>query len=525
MKRTSLIVAFVLLFLTMAMSSAYAYEAFYGPSELIYWDKEKAYNGYSLIGGYLIDMEGNLCHRFSPGGELFEDGTLYGTGGMEFAAYTRDGKVIFDLEETRQNYHPHHSSKLIYNKVLKAHTVLYVANKDLTHDEVIAAGANPTWSEDYSRSQMDCLVERDQNNNVVWEWWFYDHLIQDLDPTKDNYVGKGKKISDYPGKMDINWGKPLRRGWNHVNAVDYGEESGHIVFDQVTGEAWIIDHDGTFVSTQEDFAADPVAAAKANIAAAASDAGDFLWRFGDPAMYGQGEKPKINENYWMSHSTGHKELGGVHDAQFIKPGLPGAGNVLFYNNGHYLYHKLHQSNVREINPYIAGIDEKTGKPIISDSYVNPPDAGYFMSEEPRVTNHRESQRVSNQTVWYFMPIMSSGMFSDNGGNCIRLPNGNTIASNKTEGHWVEITPEGEVVWEYINPVCRDGIRKIIKPGDLDQHSAGRMFRYKPDYPGLKGLDLTPQGTLTDLAAQGKIQPPSGKGKGDKRSKGGKRGKK
>ena len=60
MKRTSLIVAFVLLFLTMAMSSAYAYEAFYGPSELIYWDKEKAYNGDSLIGGYLIDMEGNL---------------------------------------------------------------------------------------------------------------------------------------------------------------------------------------------------------------------------------------------------------------------------------------------------------------------------------------------------------------------------------------------------------------------------------------------------------------------------------
>ena len=323
MKKTLIVVSFGL-FLAMAVSSTYAYEAFYGPTGLIYWDKEKAYNGYSQIGGYLIDMEGNICAQ-GVRGQIFEDGTSYGTGGMEFAYYYKDGKVIFDLEETRPEHHPHHSSKLIYNKKLKQHTVIYVSNKDYSHDEIIAAGAEPSWAGGgrYEGAQMDCLVERDRNNDVVWEWCFYDHLIQDRFPDKDNYVEKGKKISDYPGKFDINWGATVRRDWNHVNAVDYNPDSGHIVFDQVSGEGWIIDHDGTFV------AGNP----KKSLELAASDKGDFLWRFGDPAMYQQGERPKIDERHWITYSTGHKELGGVHDAQFIKPGLPGAGNILFANNG------------------------------------------------------------------------------------------------------------------------------------------------------------------------------------------------
>jgi hypothetical protein len=388
MKKTLIVVSFGL-FLAMAVSSTYAYEAFYGPTGLIYWDKEKAYNGYSQIGGYLIDMEGNICAQ-GVRGQIFEDGTSYGTGGMEFAYYDKDGKVIFDLEETRPEHHPHHSSKLIYNKKLKQHTVIYVSNKDYSHDEIIAAGAEPSWAGGgrYEGAQMDCLVERDRNNDVVWEWCFYDHLIQDRFPDKDNYVEKGKKISDYPGKFDINWGATVRRDWNHVNAVDYNPDSGHIVFDQVSGEGWIIDHDGTFV------AGNP----KKSLELAASDKGDFLWRFGDPAMYQQGERPKIDERHWITYSTGHKELGGVHDAQFIKKGLPGAGNILFFNNGQYLYDRLPQSNVREINPFIAGIDEKTGKPIISKNYVNPPDAGYHMMVVPRSFRQRVSQRVSNQTV-------------------------------------------------------------------------------------------------------------------------------
>jgi hypothetical protein len=522
MKRTLLIVAFWVLFLNMAVSSTYAYEAMYGPSELIYWDPDKACNGYTLMSRYLIDMKGNVCHIFkSRGGELKEDGTMYGAGGMEFAKYDWDGNKLFDLEETRPEHHPHHDSNMIFNKKLNSETVIYISNKDLTHEQVIAAGADPTWSQNYEGAQMDCLVERDQNNNVVWEWCMYDHLIQDRFPDKDNYVERGKTIADYPGKMDINHGKTVRRDWNHCNGFDYNPDNGHIVLDQVSGEMWIIDHDGTFISTARDFATNPAAAAEANIAAAASDAGDFLWRFGDPAMYQQGDRPKINERDWSLYK-GHKQMGTTHDAQWIRPGLPGAGNVMIYNNGAGMFESVPQSTVIEVNPYIAGIDEKTGKPIISDSYVNPPDAGYHMA------GGRRNQRItSNQKVWEYRNSEQSGMLSTNGGNCIRLWNGNTLASNKTHGNFVEVTPDGEVVWEYINPVCRTGVKKIIGPGDFDTHPVGRAYRYPYDFPAFKGKNLTIKGTITELDARGLIAPPPPQegGKGDKGGKGGRGGKK
>jgi hypothetical protein len=82
----------------------------------------------------------------------------------------------------------------------------------------------------------------------------------------------------------------------------------------VQGELYVIDHNGTFI------AGDP----KASIAKAAGPAGDFLYRFGDPARYAQGDPPKVLEN-WDSATSGHKQMGGAHDVRWICPGLPGAG--------------------------------------------------------------------------------------------------------------------------------------------------------------------------------------------------------
>ena len=107
--------------------------------------------------------------------------------------------------------------------------------------------------------------------------------------------------------------------------------------------------------------------------------------------------------------------------------------------------------------------------------------------------------LSNQIVWFWQNQETSGFLKDNGGNIIRLPNGNTLQSGKTEGHLVEVTPGLEVVWEWINPVTSKGIVTTIAPGMLDTHAVGKVGRYTADFPGLKGLDLTPKGTLTGRA--------------------------
>ena len=55
-----------LLVITLVVVSAFAYETLQGPTELRFWDKAKAFNGYTLFGtrgaSYLIDMEGRVLH-------------------------------------------------------------------------------------------------------------------------------------------------------------------------------------------------------------------------------------------------------------------------------------------------------------------------------------------------------------------------------------------------------------------------------------------------------------------------------
>ena len=84
---------------------------------------------------------------------------------------------------------------------------------------------------------------------------------------------------------------------------------------KTTADGDVVDlatHDGTFVADNP----------AAGIAKAAGPAGDFLYRFGDPARYAQGEPPRILEN-WDSATSGHKQMGGAHDVHWIRPGLPG----------------------------------------------------------------------------------------------------------------------------------------------------------------------------------------------------------
>lgn len=466
--------------------SAAGYERLQGPTELLYWDKEKAFNGYTLFGvggtSYLIDMEGRVVHtwRLGTNPRLLENGNLLDatrddpSGFQGFQEVDWDGRVVWECKEQREGYFPHHDWVRIFNKKLGAPTTLYIANKSLTDEQAIAAGADPR-SGPYDGAQMDAIVEVDMQGKVVWEWWFFDHVIQDLDAAKANYVGEGKTIADYPGRININLpGRPLRRDWLHCNAVDYNAELGQVVTSSVQGEIYVIEHDKTFI------AGDP----QASIKAAAGPAGDFLYRFGDPARYGQGDPPRILEN-WDSSTSGDKQIGGCHDVHWIRPGLPGAGHLVVFNNGQYLFDRTSQSSIVEINPFLDAQGTDTGH------YVNPPDAGYEEVRFHRDT-HKPPKRVSKQIVWSYQSKANQGFFSHIGSGSQRLPNGNTLICSGTTGHLFEVTAQGELAWEYINPVSRElGTVKVL-PDCLPMTNAlFRAARYAPDHPALAGKDLAP----------------------------------
>lgn len=137
-----------------------------------------------------------------------------------------------------------------------------------------------------------------------------------------------------------------------------------------------------------------------------------------------------------------------------------------------------------------------------DHYVNPPHAGYTAampgSED---SQNRVTRLFSGQIVWMYHT--SDGFNSHHGSATQRLPNGNTMAQLARVGRLLEITPAGEIVWEYVNPVTNAGIVKTLVTSEHENVFGGwSPLRYGVDFPGLAGKDLSPKGPVTAFHGNG-----------------------
>ena len=497
----------------------HAYEAFQGPTELIQYDPAKASPGYTLFSPfrgkntYLIDMQGNVVHYWpyqegwsAPGREtvekharLLRDGTLFrgavnrsAGGGARYQQYSWNGELLWEHVEERPGYNPHHDFLVIWNPKLEQRTLLYLATRQKTHDEVVALGADPSKSQDYD-SRPDGIVEVDMNGNVVWEWNISDHVVQDLDPSLPNYG----VIRENPGKMDINFADDGISGdWIHANSMDYNATLDHIVINNSThSESYVIDHGATFVT------GDP----EASIALAASDAGDFLYRWGNPCVYDSGRCPSISRD-GRNIDHGHQQVFFTHDIQWITEQetaagnpLPGEGNMLIFDNGARRLDTTY-SSVLEFNPYDG--------PMKNGVYVPETRAGYGAGPGAAAGGMGMGMGggalVSNQVVWTYRSELPNSFYSQYISSAQRLPNGNTLINSGARGHFFEVTPDREVVWEYINPVGdrtgdAHGVYKIMTDSvGRSFNSVFKVVRYPLDYPAFAGKDLTPKGPITAL---------------------------
>jgi hypothetical protein len=131
---------------------------------------------------------------------------------------------------------------------------------------------------------------------------------------------------------------------------------------------------------------------------------------------------------------------------------------------------------------------------------------YLIDMEGRVVNTwpigTTPRQISRQVVWSYQSKSPQGFFSHIGSGAQRLPNGNTLICAMTEGHFFEVTAEGELVWEYINPVTRDGAVKVLPDSLPMTNAVFRAYRYSAEHPAFEGKDLTPKGTITERYAQG-----------------------
>ena len=477
--------------LVLCSSSLPAYERLQGPTEVLYWNKASTYAGYTFFGArsntYLINLEGRVVQTWPVGtnphlldsGNVLDasNGDVSGFSGLQEVDWS--GNTVWQYTEARTNYALHHDFLRIYNAKLGTNTTLYIAAKTVSSNACVAAGCNPA-NGPYTNAQVDAIVEVDMAGSVVWEWCFFDHGIQDFDAGKSNYVGVGKSISNYPGRLNLNLpGRPVTNDWLHCNSIDYNTNLDQIVINAAGGEFYVIDHGNTFV------AGNPTA----SIALAAGTNGDFLYRFGDPARYSQGNPPSIQQN-WATSTTGNKQIGASSHAQWIPAGVPGAGHFLVFNNGGDLFETTPQSYIFELNGYLNASTNDTG------AYVNPPTAGYYNWPAPGHDTDKRTKSMSRQITWMYYSMANQGMFSHLDSSVQRLPNGNTLICDSTEGHIFEVTATGDAVWEYINPVTEDGISAYKRDNWPMQNAVFRAYRFATNHPALAGRTLIPQSTIT-----------------------------
>lgn len=134
--------------------------------------------------------------------------------------------------------------------------------------------------------------------------------------------------------------------------------------------------------------------------------------------------------------------------QWIRPGLPGAGNLLIFNNGRPAARPY--STVVEIAP--AMYDDGSYATTAADDYG------------------------PAELVWEYDPTGDERFFSFFISGAQRLPNGNTLVNKGAGGHIREVTPDGTIVWEY-----------LYDEGDGIPHMLFRAYKFPPDHPGVLAL--------------------------------------
>ncbi|MDP2235466.1 MAG: aryl-sulfate sulfotransferase [Bacteroidales bacterium] len=298
------------------------------------WGDYTLYSVTNSTAAYLVRHDGSVFHSWTfstnnrtgyssyllPGGELLRT-VKYSpnsfTGGGQSGKLQKvdwDGNILWDFVYSTTAYAMHHDVCPMPNG-----NVLLIAYEVKTAAEATQAGSSQAitiWSEKIVEVQQTGLT----TGEIVWEWHLWDHLVQNHNPVKDNYV---TSISEHPERLNINY--LTKKDWIHMNGVEYNP-----ILDQITfsshnlNEIYVIDHSTT---TEE---------AAGSTGGNAGKGGDFLYRWGNPPAY---------------QRTGARILNVVHDSHWIPEGVPNAGRLVAFNNKGY---SSTRSSVDQINPPLNG---------------------------------------------------------------------------------------------------------------------------------------------------------------------------
>ena len=423
---------------------------------------------FSTMFGYdtwLIDNQGRVVNSWTSdsvgagpaylldNGDLIRSGIAYlntynlslnAPSGGRIEEYDWDGNLVWSYEHIGDDYSQHHDFCVMPNG-----NVLLIVWEYISPAEAYLAGRDPSLISPkglVADSVVEVAKTGATSGQVVWEWHVWDHLAQDENPALANYG----QVSSYPERIDVNYaGAPIYGtggadpDWTHVNGIDYNAETDQIILSVHTlGEVWIIDHSTT------------TAEAAGSTGGKSGQGGDLLYRFGNPQAYEAGD---------VSDQT----LFGQHDAQWIAEDLPGAGNVLVFDNG-WQSPQGEYSHVLEL-----------ALPVNEDGSYRRDFDGSFA--EPEV-------------VWRYPDGNDATFYSAYVSGAERLANGDTLVTLGGSGTMTEVDAAGNVVWRYVNPDTDAGLLvqgEVVPAVGLGYvNNVFKAVRYSYDFSGFLGKDVT-----------------------------------
>lgn len=406
------------------------------------YNPEKAWSGYTLmqiqgIGAVVVDMNGNVvkCWKGVQGfpNKLLPGGYLMGSLGLrdpkfgyqdqtDLVQVDWDGKVVwkFDKKEEVNDdgdkkwiARQHHDYQREGNPV-----GYYVPGMECKTDSgnTLILCHEDVYNKKISEHRLldDVIIEVDWEGNIIWDWHVSKHFAElGFDEIAKNVLARNPNIHENGGGQS---------DWMHINSMstlgpnkwyDAGDERFHpdnIIWD----------------------------ARESNIMAIISKkTGKIVWQIG-PDFTKSKELRIIGQ------------IIGQHHCHMIPKGLPGEGNILIFDNGGWAGY---------------GMPSRTSRDGCKSD----------LRDHSRIL---EIDPVTLELVWEFKGLSFGGMmglvanskfYSPLISSAQRLPNGNTLICEGCYMRMFEVTPDKEVVWEFIAPF--KGMREMVY----------RAYRYPYDY--------------------------------------------
>ncbi len=393
------------------------------PHGVTVYNPEKCWSGYTIVplindGVLLFDMNGNEVRRWNMHAmppKLLPGGYVMGLSGYRHPDYGMqdgvnlieidyDGNIVWEFDHFENIDDPgrdhrwmarqHHDYQREGNPV--GYYVPGMDAKPLSGNTLILVHQtihNPKISD--KKLLDDAMIEVDWDGNILWKWSISEHFDElGFDEAAKNVLFCDPNLRASDGGVG---------DYLHVNCMSY-----------LGPNKWYDQGDMRFKPDNIIFDC-----REANILAILDkETGKIVWRIGPDFN----AAPELKKLGWII---------GQHHFHMIPKGLPGEGNLMVFDNGGWggygtpnpsspigIKHALRDySRVLEFNPVTLEVVWK----------LTPKELGHA---------------IPTDASKFYSPYVSSAQ---------RLPNGNTLVTEGSDGRLIEVTPDHEIVWEWISP--------------------------------------------------------------------------